>query len=127
MIRPVTDPRTIEYYVNHPDNLEGPALDMAGAIGPKTAFYIGEHGGFGFEWCAPGTYEVHAMVTKAGRGRWALNALETALRDMAGRADHYWCRIHPDTPHIALFARLAGFRMDATTALAPWHVYNRRT
>lgn len=123
----MTCPATINYFVNHPDNLDGPQLDMSGAINPKTAFYIGEHGGFAFEWTAPRTFEVHAMVTREGRGKWALDALEYALRAMQDRANHFWCRIHPDAPHIALFARMTGFRMDDTTALAPWRVFNRRT
>lgn len=127
MIRPVTCPATINYFANHPDNNIGPLLDFTNAVGPKTAFYIGEHGGFAFEWSAPGTYEVHAMVAKGGRGRWALDAMKTALRAMSERANHFWARVHPDSPHIAMFARLAGFRDCGTDALAPWRVYSRRT
>lgn len=127
MIRPVTCPATINYFVNHPDNTDGVLLDMKGAINPKTAFYMGEHGGFAFEWTAPMTFEVHAMVAKAGRGRWALDGLAYALHDMRGLANHFWARVHPDALHIGLFARQAGFALEPTMALAPWRVFSRRT
>ena len=126
MIAEVSNPAIVNFFANHPDNNSGPLLDLTGAMGPKTAYFLGKHGGFAFEWTAPGTYEVHAMVVKAGRGRWALDALETALRAMQGRAERFWARIEPDRPEIALFARLAGFRDCGANVLAPWRIYERR-
>lgn len=104
MIRPITDPDIINHFANHPDIAIN--CDFSGAIRETARFYFGEHGGLIFEWCAPGTWEVHIMLTKAGRGRWGLEAVQDALTQLG--AERVWARIQE--PKVAIFARWSGFR-----------------
>lgn len=108
MIERVYDPAIINAFSQHPeivDEIGGP-LDFTEAMRETAEYYFGEHGGLIFEWCAPGTYEVHVMLTRAGRGRAGVEIVKQAL-ELLG-ADHVWARVQK--PHVALFARWSGFR-----------------
>lgn len=108
MIAETRDPSIINYFAAHPEiapDIGGP-LDFTKAMRPTARYFFGEHGGLIFEWCAPGTYEVHVMLTCEGRGRAGVEIVKQAL-ELLG-ADHVWARIQK--PHVALFARWSGFR-----------------
>lgn len=129
MIERCFDAATINSFANHPeiiDGIGGPA-DFTNAIRETTVFLFGEHGGFCFEWSAPDTYEVHVMLTKAGRGKWGCDAAQQALRLIgAGRV---WARIAPDNRPLQWFARHAGFReveqriLYAGNEPAEWRIF----
>lgn len=113
MIAETRDPDILNHFAQHPeiiDGIGGP-LDLTGAIRDTAVFLFGEHGGFLFEWCAPGTYEVHAMITEAGRGAWGFAAAKQARAMIEAKGcDHLWCRIKPRDRHIAALAIRTGFR-----------------
>jgi hypothetical protein len=112
LIAETRDPAIINHFAAHPEiapHIGGP-LDFTAAIRETAVYLFGEHGGFCYEWCAPGTYEGHVMLTEAGRGQWGLNAGKQSIRMMEERgATHLWCRIHPDDRRTALFVRWCGF------------------
>lgn len=105
-------------FVNHPEIrpfVGSPGagyLDLTDVIRrPEHWFLLGDHGGFGLLWSAPGVYEVHTFITKAGRGAWANNA-RTEMLDFAKQngAKMLWTRIPPASPHIERFARQGGMQ-----------------
>ena len=113
------------YFSGHPDIVQaiGGPLDFTRAFAEGTQFYFGEHGGLMFEWCAPSTYEVHIMLTKAGRGAWGVAATKEALRKLD--ASRVWARIIPANRPLAIHARLCGFRKVELRTLAgkAYHLY----
>lgn len=135
MIAETRDPLVVNRFAAHPDvadSIGGP-IDFSGAMRETTLFYFGEHGAFCFEWCAPRTYEVHVMLTAAGRGRWAINAGKRALALMMAEhgASRVWGRIKDSDRHIALFARWCGFReAEEMTLYSPeperWRIFEWR-
>ena len=128
MIAPTRDPAILNYFANHPDIAMD--LDLTGAIRETAVFLFGDHGGFLFEWSAPDTYEVHVMITKAGRGAWGFAAALEA-RAMLG-ASRIWARVAPDAKALAYFTRKAGFREIETRTLyagdqpAVWRIFEWR-
>jgi len=134
VIAETRDPAVVNAFANHPDiqpAIGGQQADFTGAMRETAVFLFGEHGGFIYEWCAPGTYEVHVMLTKAGRGRWGFTAVRQSLAMMAERgADHVWCRIRDRT--VAVYAAIAGFRDAGEVTLyaddqpVRWRIMNWR-
>jgi RimJ/RimL family protein N-acetyltransferase len=114
MIREVTDAAILNAFSAHPDISAkfGGAIEFSGAMRETAVYLFGEHGGLAFEWTAPRTYEVHIMLTTAGRGRWGIEAVKRALAIMMAErgANHVWARVKPDDRHISLFARWCGFQ-----------------
>lgn len=137
MIRPTVDVATINHFANHPEIRPGIGghgyLDLGViAAAPHVALF-GEHGGFLASWSAPSTYEIHTLITEAGRGSWAFDNAEMAAQYMWGQgADHLWTRVHPDARHTAIFTRKMGFRPCGTNMLdigdgpVEWRLFNRR-
>lgn len=112
---PCTDAGLIDHYVNHPDirpfiGGTGPLVIGKLMIAPNVAL-IGEHGGFLLSWTAPGTYEIHTVITPEGRGQWAFEWAARSIDYMESiGADHLWTRIHPDHRHTAIFTRKMGLK-----------------
>ena len=125
-------PEIPAFFSAHPDiaPLIGGPLDFTGAIRDTSVFMFGEHGGLMFEWCAPDTYEVHIMLTKAGRGAWGIAATAEALRKLG--ADRVWARIVPTNRPLAMHARKCGFTLvalktlDALGVPTAYHIYEWR-
>jgi hypothetical protein len=89
----------------------GGALDFSGVDRGNTIFLGGDQGAFLFERTAPDEYEVHVMLSHAGRGAWGFAAARYARDEMERRgARRLWARIDPAMRHLALFTRRAGFR-----------------
>lgn len=119
MIRRVYDPVIPSAFSAHPDiapHVGGP-LNFTDAIRETAAFFFGEHGGLIFEWCAPGTYEAHIMLTREGRGKWGLDATRLALAELG--AERVWARIDPDHRPLAMHALKSGFREVGRKSLYP--------
>jgi len=133
VIRETRDPVLINYFAQHPEiapEIGGP-LDMTGAVRETATFLVGDHGCFCFEWCAPGTYEIHVMLTQAGRGAWGFQAVREAVASIVERgASHIWARVKPEARHIIYYALKAGFRDAGDMALHPgperWRIMNWR-
>lgn len=107
----------VNWFAAHPDiapAIGGP-IDFTNAIRETTVYLFGEHGGLIFEWCAPDTYEVHIMLTKAGRGAWGIEATKEALGKLnAGRV---WARIAVHNRALAIHAAICGFKRVETKTL----------
>lgn len=119
MIWRCRDPHIPNHFARHPDiapHIGGP-VDFTGAMRDTAVFYFGIHGGLIFEWCAPGTYEAHIMLTKAGRGQWGLAATKAALTQL--KAERVWARIDPVNRPLAIHALKAGFREVERRTLYP--------
>ncbi len=87
-------------------------------------YLFGEHGGFCFEQTAPGEFEVHVMITKAGRGVWGFQAARDALAMIESMgARRLWARV--DTPQLAYFTRKAGFREIGE--MPPYRIFEWRS
>lgn len=88
-------------------------LDLSKAIEDENNIALmGDYGGFVLIWCAPGTYEVHTMITEQGRGEWALSAAKAGiaiLRDEFG-ARHLWTRVKPEAHHVRAFTIASGMK-----------------
>lgn len=117
MIARSFDADRINELVNHPSirpHIGGDpetALDLTAAAHDRAnVFLLGDHGGFAFTWSAPGVFEVHTFILPEGRGPWAREAADTALRSMADAfgATHVWTRVHPDAGNVRAFAMRAG-------------------
>lgn len=139
MIAEVFDPAIVNAFANHssirPFLAGGDSpLDFTAGMQAPNAFLFGEHGGFCFGWMGPGTYEVHVMLSLPGKGKWGVEAGRLALRMMAERGmNHLWCRIHPDRPEIAVYARLCGLsdtgethELDIGDGPVRWRIFNWR-
>lgn len=98
------------YFSAHPEiaPFVGGPLDFTDAMCDDHVFMFGEHGGLIFDWCAPGTYEVHIMLTVAGRGKWGVAATKEALAKLG--AERVWARIDRENKPLAMHAQLCGFR-----------------
>lgn len=137
MIAETVDAQIINGFANHPEIapfIGGGELDLSPGIGGLNVFLFGEHGGFCFIWSAPETYEVHVMLTKAGKGRWGIAAGRLAIRLMAKRGmTHLWGRIHPERPEVGTYGNLCGMHDTGTVHLADigtgpvgWRIFNWR-
>lgn len=136
MIERCTEADIPNLFAAHPEiapDIGGP-IDFTAAMNPANVFLFGEHGGFIYEWKGPQTYEVHVMITRAGRGAWAFAAARQSVQFMDQHgATHLWARIHPDRPDVAALAVRSGFRKAGTHELdvgkgpVVWTIYNRRT
>lgn len=120
----VVGPEIPNQFSAHPDiapQVGGP-IDFTGAT--QCLHIYGEHGGFTFDPTGPNEYEVHAMFTKAGRGRWALEAARQTLEmmDQCGTR-RIWARV--DTPELAQFTRRAGFT-EIESTLPDYRIFERR-
>lgn len=119
MIFHCTDADIPNRFAAHPDiapHIGGP-IDFTQAMRETAAYFFGEHGGLIFEWCAPGIYEVHIMLTRAGRGSWGLRATQAALEQL--NADRVWARIDPMNRPLVMHAIKSGFREVETRNLYP--------
>lgn len=130
LLRETRDPAVLNFFSQHPEiatEIGGP-LDMTGAVRDTATFYAGEHGLFCFEWCAPQTYEIHVMLTKAGRGQWGFAAIHEAMSIISDRASHVWARVK--ARHIVFYALKAGFREVGEMTLYPgperWRIFDWR-
>lgn len=120
----IVGPEVAGRFSAHPDIapfVSGP-IDFTGAV--QCLHIYGEHGGFTFDPSGPDEYEVHAMFTKAGRGRWALDAAtETlAMMDQRGTA-RIWARV--DTRQLAQYTHRAGFT-EIVSDLPGYRIFERR-
>lgn len=107
----------VNWFAAHPDiapAIGGP-IDFTNAIRETTVYLFGEHGGLIFEWCAPDTYEVHIMLTKAGRGAWGIEATKEALGKL--NAWRVWARIAVHNRALAIHAAICGFKRVETKTL----------
>lgn len=132
MIRLTSDPKEINAFANHPDinpAIAGVPVDFTGAIRETNIFYVGAFGCFCFEWKAPGVYEGHVMLLKAGRGAWGVAAARHALRALNATV---WARVAPDNRVLTVFVRRVGFRLVESRHLYPsdaaelFHIYEWR-
>ena len=117
----VVGPDVANRFSAHPDiaaDIGGP-LDFTGAV--QCIHIYGEHGGFTFDPTGPNEYEVHAMFTKAGRGKWAARAAQETLALLG--ADRIWARV--DTPRLAQFTCRAGFT-EIETHLPGYRIFEWR-
>lgn len=126
------DAERINAIVNHPDVRPfigpGGALDLSAAVErPENWFLMGEHGGFGLIWSAPGVHEVHTFILKTGRGQWAREAAAAVISYAAVRGDYMlWTKIAPEQVNVIAFA--TGMGMWETGQIvetfdAPYLVY----
>jgi hypothetical protein len=118
----IRHPELLNWFGSHPDIVEGigGAVDFTHALRETNVFLFGEHGGFCFEWTAPGTYEVHAMITRSGRGIWGFRAaLDARSKIAAMGAQRLWARVRDDQRALAVFTRRAGFIRVDRRALYP--------
>ena len=120
----VVGPAIANYFSAHPDiaaDIGGP-IDFTGAT--QCLHVYGDHGGFTFDPTGLGEYEVHAMFTEAGRGKWANRAALETLAIMAARgATRIWARVK--TPQLAQFTRKAGFSEIGSEMMEPGPALHR--
>ena len=94
---------------------------------PENWFLMGEHGGFGLIFSAPGVHEVHTFILKAGRGAWAMQAAQEMIEYARMGGDHMlWTRIHPSQANVAAFAVRNGMKPTGQvlgTFGQPYHVF----
>lgn len=84
-------------------------LDMAKPVGDdRNYFLVGEHGGFGLLWSAPGIYEIHTFILPEGRGKWAYLAAGEML-DYMGFSEKLWTRVEPKDRNVRWFTMKFGF------------------
>lgn len=121
MIREIVDPDIINGFANHSEirSVIAPGnerLDLSAGVQPPNVCMAGEHGCFCWIATAPQEYEIHVMMTRAGRGKWGFEAAQEAMRRIiehgAGRA---WGRVSKDRPDVAVFARKAGWKDTGQT------------
>ncbi len=126
----------IHSIVNHPDvrPYVGPGdddLNLSEVINrPENWFLIGEHGGFGLIWSAPGVHEVHTFILKSGRGRWAVDAAHSMIEYAATHDDFMlWTKIKPvmrNVIHYAIRMGIMPTRMTIDTFGEPYGIYKMR-
>lgn len=109
MVNAIVNHPEVRPFVGDPDLGN---LDLTDVVRrPEHWFLMGEHGGFGLLWSAPGVHEVHTFITKLGRGVWANKARAEMLRFAQQHgAKVLWTRIPPKSPHIERFARQGGMQ-----------------
>lgn len=136
VLDPILDPTIVNYFANHPDiRLGGDAdVDLSAGVREPNVFLVGDHGAFCWTWSAPDTFEVHVMLTRAGRGKWGFRAAREAMDYMkAAGALQLWGRVHPERPEIAVLGRHVGMRdteikhtLDAGDGPVSWRIFNWR-
>lgn len=125
MITRTFDAERVNFLVNHPDIrpfIGGDPeyeIDLSAAVEDRNNFFLdGEHGGQSACWSAPFVYEIHTFILPEGRGLWALKFARAARDYMEKQgARHLWTRVHPDAPHVRLFAVRNGFQPAGTHAI----------
>lgn len=138
-LSPIADAAFVNHFANHPEIRPGVGgvahgeIDLSSAVREPNVFLFGEHGGICWLWSAPDTFEAHTMITKAGRGGWALDAAKQAIRHMQELgAVQLWTRVHPDHRHTAIFTMRAGLKECGTHELdigdgpVTWRLFNWR-
>ena len=117
MIERTTDADRLNALVNDPSirphvggDPEQP-LDLTAAVNNHDNYWmLGNHGGFGFVWTAPRTYEVHTFILPEGRGHAAYALAMEARAFMASEgATHLWTRVPVDAENVRRFTLAAGF------------------
>jgi hypothetical protein len=107
-------------------------LDLSGAIDDDNNIALmGDYGGFVLIWTAPRTYEVHTMITKGGRGEWALAAAKEGVRLMRDEygASTLWTRVRPSAHNVRSFTIASGMRscgmkvFDIGSGPEPFNLY----
>ena len=122
----------LNYFAAHPEIAPyvGGPIDFTNAMHDANVYLFGEHGGLLFNWCAPRIYEVHIMLTRAGRGAWGIAATKEALAKLG--ADMVWARIEPGNRPLSQHAVRCGFRrVELKTLYAlgqskPYYLYEWR-
>lgn len=124
LLRRCSDHHAVDAVVNHPDvrpfvGIGGPQgyLDHSSPVArPENWFLLGEHGGFGLIWTAPGVHEVHTFILKTGRGEWARAAARETINYARTSGDRMlWTRIHPAQVNVVAFATEMGMRPSGMT------------
>lgn len=134
---PCRDAKYINGFANHPEirpHIGGSGeLDLTAITKEPNVALFGEHGGFCLSWTAPGTYEVHTLITPEGRGAWAFDWAARSIEYMALiGAEHIWTRVHPDARHTAIFTRKMGLKpcgtllCDLGDGEREWRLFNWR-
>jgi hypothetical protein len=78
---------------------------------PKNHAVVWNHGGFLFEWTAPQTYEVHAMILPEGRGRLAYRKAFHGIQYILSHgAERLWARVAEGHEGLRHYTRAAGFK-----------------
>jgi hypothetical protein len=116
IIRPFRDIDTINRFANHPDIRPHIARESDGVLdltpqisnGMNVPLF-GAHGGLLFLYLDPGTYEVHSLAVKEGRGAWFNAASEAAAHWMYTATDAV--DIVTRVPYGNVAARAAAKRM----------------
>lgn len=134
LLQRVTEAAQVNEFASHPDILPaigGVPIDFTGAMNPANVFLIGAFGAFCYEWKGPETYEVHVMISNAGRGPWCFAAAREAMAFMADHgATRVWARIHPDRREVAILAARSGFRewgshtLDIGNGPVVWRIFD---
>lgn len=117
------DADAINAVCNHPDVLPTLSLghgeiDVSDLIeSDRNIFFLGEHGGAMFHWCAPGVYAAHDFFMPQGRGRWALHASRFMLNTMFAqyRARLIWAETPTDNRACRMFNRWLGFKSEGVS------------
>lgn len=94
---------------------------------PENWFLMGEHGGFGLVWSAPGVHEIHTFILPLGRGKWATKAAETMIAFARENGDTMlWTKIPSKFKNVSIYARLMGMKTTdivVKTFGEPYEVY----
>lgn len=110
-----TEASGINIILNHPavrpwiaDLAEG-EIDLSMLVADQNNYLLmGEHGAFFLRLIMDGTYEAHAQVLPAGRGRWARNFTAAGLDWMFGRSNAWEIVARVPGGHIASQALVQG-------------------
>jgi len=112
------DAERVNEIVNHPEvrplaGGDGKSwIDMTRVVTDQQCYtLLGPHGGFCFTWTAPQTYEVHAFILPAGRGK-AAYRLGMMCRDYMESVGtlQLWARIGRGMDHVRHLTVTCGFK-----------------
>lgn len=118
MIERSFDADRINELVNHPTirpyvGGDGKShLDLTATVTNLQNYWLlGPHGGFGYIWTAPDTYEIHTFILPEGRGREAYRLAQESLKFMKSQgATHLWTRVDPEAANVRRFTLSAGLK-----------------
>lgn len=110
-----TEASGINIILNHPEvrpwiaDLAEGEIDLSMLVADQNNYLLmGEHGAFFLRLIMDGTYEAHAQVLPAGRGRWARNFTAAGLDWMFGRSNAWEIVARVPGGHIASQALVQG-------------------
>ncbi len=110
-----TEASGINIILNHPEvrpwiaDLAEGEIDLSMLVADQNNYLLmGEHGAFFLRLIMEGTYEAHAQVLPAGRGRWARNFTAAGLDWMFGRSNAWEIVARVPGGHIASQALVQG-------------------